>query len=488
MKILKVLGGGILLLAVVLVINTLRVQPTSQAPAAQNLAEVDETAAAQRLAGALRIPTVTINEAEKVDWSRWPVLHEYLSTSFPAVHRELKREIVNQYSLLYTWEGPDPNAPPILLLAHQDVVPIEPGTEKSWAHAPFDGVVAEGIVWGRGALDDKSSLLAQLEAVELLLAQNFKPARTIYFAFGHDEEIGGRQGAVKIAELLQSRGVQAEFSLDEGGVLAQGVMPGIQRPVATIATAEKGYVSFKLTARDAGGHSSRPPKITAIGRLARAVARLEKKQRPVRLAPPVDEMLQRLAGELPWAQRLAIANLWLLRPLVARQMAQGQVTNALVRTTTAPTMFNAGVKDNVLPVVATAVVNFRVLPGETIAGLEAHVRAAIDDAAIELAPLDFSSEPSPVADSATPAYAMLEKTVNEVFPEAIVTTGLVIGATDNRHYGAVRRARYNFLPVTITAEDLARVHGANERIAVKDHARAVRFYVQLLRNTAAPAP
>ncbi len=484
MKILKILVGGVLLLSAVLIFNALALQPAPQAPAAQDLMAVDESAAAQRLAGALRIATVTHNERDRVDWSRWPLLHDHLARAYPGVHRGLTRETVSDYSLLYTWAGSDANAKPILLLAHQDVVPIEPGTEDSWKQPPFAGVISDGFVWGRGALDDKASLSAQLEAVELLLAQGFQPKRTVYFAFGHDEEIGGQQGAVKLAELLAVRGVMAEFSLDEGGVLTQGVIAGVSKPVAGVATAEKGYVSYRLIARDEGGHSSRPPKTSAIGRLARAVAQLEKNQRPARLAPPVDDMLLRLAPEFPFARRLALANLWLFRPLVARQMADGRITNALVRTTTAPTLFNAGIKDNVLPTEASAVVNFRVLPGESVAGVEAHLRQVIDDAQIEVAPLDFSSEPSPVADPTTPAFRALERTVNQMFPEAIVTTGLVIGATDNRHYGAVREARYNFLPVIITEEDLTRVHGANERIATSDYARMIRFYVQLLRNTA----
>jgi carboxypeptidase PM20D1 len=481
---LKYVATAFGLLAAVLIFNTLALKPAPQAPAVQDLAAVDESAAAERLALALRVATVTHNERDRVDWSRWPVFHQHLARTYPGVHRELTRETVSNYSLLYTWPGSDPAAKPILLLAHQDVVPIEPGTEGTWEQPPFAGVINNGFIWGRGALDDKASLTAQLEAVELLLAQNFKPRRTVYFAFGHDEEIGGQEGAVKIAELLQSRGVKAEFSLDEGGALTQGVIAGISRPVATVATAEKGYVSFRLISRDAGGHSSRPPKTTAIGRLAQAVARLEQQQRPVRLAAPVDEMLLRLAPELPFSRRLALANLWLFKPLVARQMAGSPITNALVRTTTAPTMLNAGIKDNVLPVEASAVVNFRVLPGESVASVEAHLRKVMDNAQIEVAPLDFASEPSPVADPATPAFLALERTVNEVFPEAIVTTGLVIGATDNRHYGAVREARYNFLPVIITEGDLARVHGANERIAVDGYARMVRFYVQLLRNTA----
>lgn len=485
-KLLKWTGAALALLSALLVLNTLRVKPAPKAPPATDLIAVDEGAAAERLAGALRIPTVTHNERSKVDWTQWPRLHAYVAEQFPNVHRQLKRETVAQYSLLYTWEGRDPAARPILLLAHQDVVPVEPGTETTWAHPPFSGDIAEGYIWGRGALDDKASLLGQLEAAELLLASGFQPARTIYFAFGHDEEIGGQEGAAALAALLEKRGIKAEFSLDEGGLITLGVMAGIQRPVASIMTAEKGYVSFKLGTRDAGGHSSRPGRATAIGRLAQAVSNLERRWMAPRLTPPVSDMLDRLAPEMSFGRRLLVANRWLFGPLIARQMATGRISNALVRTTTAPTIFRAGVKDNVLPVEAGAVVNFRVLPGETLDELEQRVRDIVDDPEVEIVREDFASEPSAPAGTDTPAFALLERTVAEVFPEAIVTAGLVIGATDNRHYGAVFESRYNFLPVTIREEDLSRVHGANERISLPDYRRAVQFYARLLQNAAGP--
>lgn len=484
MRLIRILAAVLAVLAAVLAYNTLRVGGRSQPVPEIELPAIDAGAAAERLAGALRIPTVTVNEPGRADWTPWPRLHEHLAASFPAVHRALQRELVGGYSLLYTWTGADPALPPVLLLAHQDVVPIEPGTESAWEQPPFGGNIADGYVWGRGALDDKASLMAQLEAVEWLLGQGFAPSRTVLFAFGHDEEIGGLQGAAAVAQLLESRGLRAEFSLDEGGALTRGVFAGVDRPVAMVATAEKGYVSFRLTARDAGGHSSRPPPVTAVGRLARAVARLEAKGFPPRLVAPVDTMLERLAPDLPLAQRLAVANLWLTRPLVARQLAAGGLTGPLVRTTTAPTQLSAGIKDNVLPTEAHAVVNFRVLPGDSIATVWAHIEQTVADGQIEVAVLDFASEPSPVADPETAAFRLLSGSVREVFPEALVVPGLVIGATDNRHYAAVAAARYNFLPVEITADDLARIHGANERIGVEAYRRAVQFYIQFLCKAA----
>jgi carboxypeptidase PM20D1 len=472
-----------LLLAVAIGRALLMIPAPKSAPAA-DLIEVDATAAAARLAGAIRIPTVSQGDRSQIDYSQWGRLHAYLEKTFPRVHATLGREIVGGHSLLYTWTGADASAKPVLMLAHQDVVPVEPGTEGLWPQPPFSGAIADGHVWGRGALDDKGSLVAQLDAVEALLARGFAPRRTIYFAFGHDEEIGGQEGAKAIAALLAQRGVMAEFSLDEGGTLTTGVVAGIDGWVASVMTAEKGYLSLQLTARDEGGHSSRPPQASAIGRVARAVSRLEQEPFPTRLVPPVTDMLDRLAPAMRPGLRLAMANRWLFGGMIRRRLAGSPVTAALIRTTTAPTIFQSGVKDNVLPAEASATVNFRILPGETMASVEAHVRQRIQDPAVQLSRLPFASEPSPVADPGTPAFAAIERTINEVYPDATVAPGLSIGATDNRHYGGVREARYNFAPARLTREDLGRIHGASERIGVADHARAVQFYARFLVNVA----
>ena len=483
-KILLAATAAVVLLAVVAFARTLRAQPAPKAPAAASLVAVDRDAAAARFAGAIRIPTISYGDRTRIDYAQFDRLHDYLAAKFPKLHAALKRELVAKYSLLYTWEGSEPSAKPVLMLAHQDVVPVEPGTEQVWQHAPFSGDVAEGFVWGRGAIDDKASLMAQLEAVEALVGAGFKPKRTIYFAFGHDEEISGEEGAKAMAALLEARGVKAEFSLDEGGSITRGVVQGIDGPVASIMTGEKGYLSLDLVTRDAGGHSSRPPKITAVGRLARAVSRIEEHQMPTHLASPTTDLLGRLAPHMAFADRLAAGNLWLFGPFVERRLADDRTTNALVRTTTAPTIFHAGIKDNVLPVEARATVNFRLLPGDSVAAVEEHVRDVVDDPQVEVTAEAFASEPSPVSDVRAPAFGVLERTVNEVFPDAIVTPGLVIGATDNRHYGAVREQRYNFAPEVMLPEDLLRLHGANERLGVDGYARMVQFYARLLQNVA----
>lgn len=445
---------------------------------------LDADGAVRRLAEALRIPTLSHEDRGRFDAAAFEAFAAHLRRSFPRAHRALALERVGP-SLLYTWTGRDASRPPMLLLAHLDVVPVEPGTEAGWTHPPFAGVVAGGYIWGRGARDDKSSVLALLETVEHLLAEGFQPARSVILAFGHDEEIGGEQGARRIAALLRGRGVRAEFLLDEGSAVLDGLVPGVTRPVAAIMTAEKGYLTVRMTARDAGGHSSQPPRPTAVGRLARAVARVQDTPMPARLAPPVTDMLEQLAPEMPFAMRLAIANRWLFAPLLKRRLAAGRTTDPLIRTTTAPTVFHAGVKDNVLPAEAQALVNFRLLPGDTRGAVLEHLRRAVADEGVEIAEHGaFGNEASVPASPDSDSFRLLARTAREIFPNAAISTGLVIGATDARNYEGVYGSRYNFSPSLLTPGDLAGIHGTDERIAVDNYLDMIRFYARLLRNDA----
>jgi carboxypeptidase PM20D1 len=266
-------------------------------------------------------------------------------------------------------------------------------------------------------------------------------------------------------------------------------VPGVSRPVAAIMSAEKGYFTVRLTARGEGGHSSRPPRQTAVGRLARAVARVQDRPLPARLARPVTDMLDRLAPEMGFTPRLALANRWLFGRAILAGFSRQPTTDALIRTTTAPTVFHAGVKDNVLPSEAHALVNFRLLPGDRVEDVLRHVREAVADGGIDVAPgSDFNSEAGAPAPLDNAAFALLSRTALETFPDAVVSTGLVIGATDARHYEPVVDARYNFSPSRLRPADLGTVHGTDERIAVADYLDMIRFHVRLLRNWAAPGP
>jgi Acetylornithine deacetylase/Succinyl-diaminopimelate desuccinylase and related deacylases len=472
----------ILLLAAAVAVNTWR-QGSRQVdvPAIAPL-PVDEAGLAQRLAGAIRARTVSSADDPELNADQFRLLHEHLRQSYPRVHATLKQEVVNGLSLLYTWPGSDPQARPILLMAHQDVVPIAAGTEGDWTVDPFAGEIRDGYVWGRGAWDDKGNLVAQLEAIEMLLAEGFQPRRTIYLAFGADEEVGGQRGAVEIAKLLASRGVKLEFVIDEGLLITEGVMPGLSKPAALIGIAEKGYLSVVLRVSATPGHSSMPPPrgSGAIAMMSAALKRLDDEQLPGGLRGVAREMFETLAPEMDGFGRVALSNLWLFGPLVQKQLEAGASTNAMLRTTTALTVVHAGNKDNVVPGRAEATVNFRLLPGDTQASVMEHVRRAVGSDRFELQVLSGNAEPSPVSPTQSPSYQLIQRTVREVFPGTIVAPGLMIAATDSRHFTGISDHIYRFSPVRARPEDLPRFHGTNERIATSNLAELVRFYHRLV--------
>ena len=441
--------------------------------------------AAERLAGSIRFRTISHETPNAFDEREFRGLHAYLARVFPEVHSQLRVETVGTHSLLYTWNGKDPSLNPILLSGHLDVVPIEPATNHEWNEDPFAGQIVDGFIWGRGAIDNKSTVVGTLEAVEGLLRDGFRPNRTVYLAFGHDEEVGGTQGARQISALLKSRGVMLEMVLDEGGVISDGILTGIPLPVALVGIAEKGFVSIELSTRAGGGHSSLPPKETAIGILGAAITRLEKYPMRARLEGPTLELFDRIGPVLPFAQRAVFANLWLTRDLVVRQLESSPVTNAMVRTTAAPTIFEAGSKDNVLPGKARAVMNYRILPGDRIADVAEHLRRVISDNRVQVKIAGrFSAEPSAASSTDSDTFRTLEVAIRKITPDVVVAPYLVLVATDARYYSELSSNIFRFLPLRLTAQDIDRMHGTNERLAIRQYETAIRIYRQLILDAA----
>lgn len=453
-------------------------QPTVS-PAAPLAADFDVEAAARRLGEMVRFKTVTRNEAAAGIDVYQPV-HDFLAHTYPLVHQTMTRETIAESSLLYTWTGTEPNLPPVILVAHMDVVPAQPENLDKWTYPPFSGQVADGFIWGRGTLDDKLSVMGWLEAAERLIARGFAPRRTVYLAFGHDEERNGI-GAKSIAETLAQRGVRAALALDEGHILTQGVVDGIDVPLASIGIAEKGFLTLELTAHAESGHSSVPPRRTAVGALSKAISRLEQNPMSATLAGVGEHMLAYLGPEMPFVQRMAMANLWLFGGMVTSTFAANDTTNALLRTTTAPTMLQAGTKHNVLPAIATGTINFRIRPGDTVASVIAHVRRVIADERIDIEVVE-AHEPSPVSDPESAAFKLLQRTTRQVFSGSVVTPALVVGMTDGRFYQSVAENVFRFLPVVFGPDDIARLHGLNERIPVTAYGQLIHFYIQLLSN------
>lgn len=484
---LLIIAGAVVALAAVVVIRTLQVPaPPSGAPGTAAAAiEVDSATAVARLAGAVRFRTVSMASGAPVDTAAFLGLHDFLAKSFPRVTATTTREVVNKLSLLYTWKGTDTTLAPVVIMGHMDVVPVPEENLKEWQHDPFSGDVADGYVWGRGTLDDKSTVLSVLEAAEALIGSGYTPPRTIYFTFGHDEEVSGLYGAKKIVELLVSRGVKPALVIDEGGFLTDGALIGVTGTVALVGIAEKGYVTFRVTATAEGGHSSMPTDRTAIGALSRALAALEANQFPYVLDGPILEMVKALAPYQASVSKAAFANLWLTRPLVIRKFSATPLGAALLHTTTAPTMISGGIKDNVLPPEASAVVNFRIRPGETIESVREHIVRVVNDDKVKVELLDNTGvNPSPVSDVHSSAYSLIVDAIHSMRSEqdTPIIPYLVMGGTDAKHWSDHSDKASRFLAIPLGKGDQARIHGVNERLSVAGYTAAVNFFAALMRG------
>jgi carboxypeptidase PM20D1 len=449
---------------------------------------LDIAAPAGRLGRAVQLRTVSSATDPEANADQFRALHALLQQSFPKAHAALEREVIG-HALLYRWKGSDPAAPPFALLAHQDVVPVAPGTEGDWKQPPFSGTLADGFVWGRGAWDDKGMLMAMMEAAESLAADGFTPRRTVYFAFGADEEVGGARGAAEIARRLKERNVRLQFVLDEGLLITEGMIAGLTKPAALIGVAEKGYLTVKLAASATPGHSSMPPTApeqSAIGILAAALARLDAAPLPGGVRGLPREMFETLAPEMEGLNRVLLSNLWLFKPLVERELLKSASTAAMLRTTTALTVVQAGNKDNVLPGRAEALVNFRLLPGDSSDAVVERVAQTVNNAAVKIERDAHPSEASRVSARQGPGYELIARTLRQLHADVVVAPGLMLGATDSRHFEAIADDVYRFSPMRASPADLKRFHGTDERISTANYAELIQFYRQLLRNAAAP--
>jgi carboxypeptidase PM20D1 len=468
---------------VIIAVNTMIFTSRQITSDAVTLDEVDSAAVLARLSEAVRIPTISHQDPSLFDAAAFLSFHDFLEEAYPAIHSTLERKVVGEYSLLYEWKGTDPEFMPVAILAHMDVVPVEPGTESNWTHGAYEGEVAGGYLWGRGTLDMKSILMASMEAVEGLISAGFRPRRTLYFAFGHDEELGGYRGAKEVAALLQAQGVELSATIDEGLMIAgKGVSP-LDGPLAVIGLGEKGGVTLKLEVEHEGGHSSMPPPRTTVGILSRAVHRLESNPMPAAIDGPTARLYDYLVPEMSLLSRVLFANRWLFEGVLVRRLSQRSVmSNAGIRTTTAPTFIHGGVKSNVMPSKAHALVNFRIKPGDTVADVETHARAVIDDESVAISRLSTSREASQTASADSGGFRAIHRTISEVYPDVVVAPGLVLGGTDSRHFSSVAENSYRFAPLVIRPTDAARVHATDERIKVSDYTKMIQFYMQLIRN------
>jgi len=435
-----------------------------------------------RFCSLIKIPTISFSN--KIDTLAFIEQDSAIQIMYPLLHTRLERQTVNDFSLVYHWKGKDNDLDPILLISHLDVVPPEKD-QSLWKHPPFCGKIINENIWGRGSLDVKISTAGILEAVTLLLEEEFQPSRDIYLAFGHDEEVGGQQGAKAICEYFKSKNINFEYVLDEGLVVLQDALEGLNKPLAMIGIAEKGFADISLSIQlNEAGHSSMPPSENAIGMLSSAINKLLENQFPSKINGAAKGLFEYAGPEMSGLYKVLFANLWLTKGIIKKQLEKDETAAALLRTTTAPTIINSGIKSNILPSKAEAVINFRILPGETVETVKQRVIDVIDNPIIKVS-LDenFSGNPSKVSDLDSFGFRAIQKTVQEIFPESVISPGLVIATTDSRHYASVVKNIYRFLPVEINRSDIQGIHGHNEHVSVENYKNTIRFYKRLIVNS-----
>ena len=439
---------------------------------------VEAQQVAEHLAAAVRCQTVPLDETGTPDPEAFRQLHKMLEETYPLVHQKLKREVVNGYSLLYIWQGSRPDLEPVMLMAHQDVVSADPA---DWTHPPFAGEIADGFIWGRGTLDIKNQLIGIMEAAEVLLQQGYRPERTILFGLGHDEETGGVNGCKVLGQQLKARGIHLAGIVDEGGGIMAGLAAGVRGAIALVGVSEKGYLTVEFTVNGQPGHSSTPPPQTAIGILARALARLEAHPMPIHLGG-LRPMYHGIGRAAPIQIQVAFANIWLFGPSLKRWLVPKPEMNASIRTTTALTIINGGVEDNTIPGEAKAIVNFRLLPGDTIAHVLWHARKVIKDERVKFKPVEGKfNEALPVSPQAGPAYDSLSYVIRQVFDNPPVAPFTMLGGTDCQHFVPVCDHIYRFTSLVMDESFQGLEHGIDERIPIEGMFDMVRFYAQLMQ-------
>lgn len=475
-KILQFIGLAFFALVVVLIVNTFRGNKPLPSYTVQG-APANNDSAALHLSQAIQIKTISFGDTLAIDTVEFIKFRNFIEKSYPSVHAKLQRQIFNQFSYVYKWAGKDTTAQPYVLMAHMDVVPVEAVAESKWSVPSFSGAIKNDTIWGRGAVDDKVAVIAILESVEQLLKQNFTPNRTVYLCFGHDEEISGKRGAKVISNWIKEQNIKPALVLDEGGQIDTKHFKQLNRPFAVIGTSEKGYVNFDLSVEIPGGHSSMPANETAIDVLNKAIVNIRAHSMGPAITPTMQELLDRTRSAESFGKRLVLSNMWLFKKLIIGQLEKTKETNAMVHTTLVPTIIHSGIKDNVIPTVAKATFNSRILPGQTSDDVYNFIVKSVNDSRVVVKKQTISlMEPSPITSFENPEFKKLEEIIYKSVPDVIVSPFLMIGATDSRYFRGFSNAVLNFSAV----QDVKGFHGIDERIGKSDLNRMIFFYNQLL--------
>jgi carboxypeptidase PM20D1 len=438
------------------------------------------TDAIKHMTEAIQIATETPNDAFEYDSAVFYSYRKLIEKNYPLVHQQLSRTVIDSFNYIYKWQGTDTTKLPMVLMAHYDVVPVEASAIKLWHAKPYGGEVKDNYIWGRGVLDDKSSMISLLEATEAQLKAGFTPSQTIYLCFGADEESNGR-GAAAMVKYFESKKQRFDMVVDEGGEISTEDNKNIRQPIASVGVGEKGYVTLVLSVQRAGGHSSIPEKSSSIGILSKALHTIEENQIPTRITPPIKAYLERISSyNTNFFEKMQLSNLWLFEKWVLHNMTQNRSSNALVRTTLVPTVVNSGVRDNVIPTFATAMVNSRILPGETPNTVKAYVEKIVNDTNVKISIYpNYETMPSTTTEINSAAFKRVESAIHAVVKDVVVAPMLMVGATDSRNYRTLSDGVINFTPLT----DAKGYHGIDERMLISDYEKCFNYYTFLIKGS-----
>ena len=473
-----VIPAVLAVLIVIILIRTLAFKPRKGESRIVSPVFVNGEKATHDLAEMIKCKTISHQDASLDDEAEFEKFEKLLPDLFPAIYSKCQYEKVGKRGILIRWKGKSPESPSVYM-AHYDVVSVE---QDDWEKPAFDGILENGVLWGRGTLDTKGTLNGILQAAETLITEGFVPKNDVYLAFGGNEEVAG-DGSQGIVELFKQRGITPGLVLDEGGAVCNNVFPGVTDPIALIGIGEKGQMNIKYSVKGGGGHSSSPKAGGPIPRLSAAALRVENATFKYTLSEATAQMFNVAGRHSTFLYRMIFANLWCFAPALSlyAKLCGGEF-NAVVRTTTAFTQMSGSKGANVIPADAYMVSNHRIIPGETIESVLAHVKKAAKDDTINISLIN-GNNPSIISDTNCEAYERVKSTVAETWQEAIVSPYLMVAGSDSRHWGAISDKVYRFSAMALSKEERGMIHGNNERIPVSTISRTVEFFIRMMKKS-----
>jgi carboxypeptidase PM20D1 len=461
----------------VLIVRAACFRPKPEPTPSREPVALDEGKIVSDMQEMIRCRTVSYNDESLIDLAEFEKFRELLTRLYPKVHETCERSFHGANGILYRWKGKE-EGDPVVLMSHYDVVPVE---ESQWEKPPFDGILEDGVIWGRGTLDTKETLCGIMEAAEKLIAEGFAPQKDIYFAFSGQEEING-PSCPAIVDWFEAHKIRPAMVLDEGGAVVEHVFPGVERECALIGIAEKGLENIEFHAKSGGGHASMPPVHTIVGELAQAVADVENHPFTRQMTKPVKEMLDTLGRHSTFTYRILFANLWCFEGLFDRVCRKsGGELNAMLRTTCAVTKMEGGKAFNVIPPKASVGMNLRLLGSDTVESARDYLEKVIHNPNIEVSIFE-GRNPSPDSDTSCAEWKKLCQTVADTWKEALVSPYLMMACSDSWHYCRITDRVYKFSAMKMSKEERGMIHGNNERVPVETLVKAVEFYVRLMQN------